>query len=147
MRGSPVFKPNFKQICSYIIEKIFENGQKRPNLGTRPVSSPFVSIRIASCDDRIVSSLMLLFYGLELSWHFIKCMQAIYIFFTLFRISGTCTFFTAATDDVLHTCTSGTRDVNRTEGCLSRLSWKRLFFGIICLLTVIAYVSQNEPQK
>ena len=37
MRGSPVFKPIFKQICSYIIEKIFENSQKRPNLGTRPV--------------------------------------------------------------------------------------------------------------
>ena len=37
MRGSPVFKTIFKQICSYIIGKIFENSQKRPNLGTRPV--------------------------------------------------------------------------------------------------------------
>jgi len=29
--------PNFIQICLYIIEKILENRQKRPNLGTRPV--------------------------------------------------------------------------------------------------------------
>jgi len=37
MRGSPVFMTNFIQICSYIFEKILENRQKRPNLGTRPV--------------------------------------------------------------------------------------------------------------
>jgi len=35
MRGSPVFMPNFIQICLYIIEKILETRQKRPNLGTR----------------------------------------------------------------------------------------------------------------
>jgi len=29
--------PNFIHICSYFIEKIPENRQKRPNLGTRPV--------------------------------------------------------------------------------------------------------------
>jgi len=40
MRGSPVFKPIFKQICSYIIEIILENCKKRPNLGTRPVLVP-----------------------------------------------------------------------------------------------------------
>jgi len=28
------FMPNCIQICSYIIEKILENRQKRPNLGT-----------------------------------------------------------------------------------------------------------------
>jgi len=37
MRGSPVVMLNFIQICSYIIEKIPENCQKRPNLGTQPV--------------------------------------------------------------------------------------------------------------
>jgi len=47
---------------------------------------------------------------------------------------------TAATDDARRS--SGTRDVNRTEGCLSGLAWTLLIFGIICLLTVIAYVSQ-----
>jgi len=50
MRGSPVFMLNFIQICLYIIEKILENRQKRPNLGTRPVSKnilqkwPFLSV-------------------------------------------------------------------------------------------------------
>ena len=39
MRGSPVFTPNFIQICSYIIEKIIENRQKRSNIGSRPVRS------------------------------------------------------------------------------------------------------------
>jgi len=39
MRGSPVFM----QICLYIIEKILENRQTRPNLGTRPVLSCLVS--------------------------------------------------------------------------------------------------------
>jgi len=29
--------PTFIQICSFIIEKILENRQKRPNLGTWPV--------------------------------------------------------------------------------------------------------------
>jgi len=38
MRGSPVSIPNFIQICSYIIEKILENRQKRPNLTTPPVT-------------------------------------------------------------------------------------------------------------
>ena len=37
MRGSPVFIPNFIQICSYIIEKKVDNRKKRLNLGTRPV--------------------------------------------------------------------------------------------------------------
>ena len=42
MRGSPVFIPNFIQICSYSIEKILENRQKRPNLGTPPVLSTVI---------------------------------------------------------------------------------------------------------
>jgi len=37
MRGSPVFMPNLIQIFLYITEKILENRQKRPNLGTQPV--------------------------------------------------------------------------------------------------------------